>query len=149
MNTGPLTTSTPPKPIRVGAIVAGVLSFVALYALLALLMLFALALLSERVPTQWLYGSFKMLGLLSWMVPGYIAARIAGRTGWLHGALTGIGVGLLVVLTMALTFSWEGTLHDEVRASMLTTFLLVLLLSTLGGWAGDLQRGYSARRVSQ
>ena len=134
------------KPIQLGAIVAGVLSFAALYALLGLLLLFVLALLSEHVPSYWLYGGFKVLGLLSWIVPGYVAARIAGRRGWLHGLLTGIGVGLIVVVTMAFTFSWEGTMHDEVRTSMLTTFLLVLMLCTLGGWVSDLQTARTARR---
>ncbi len=146
MNTDAPMTPLQHKPVQIGAIFAGVLTFAALYALLGLLLLFVLALLSERVPSHWLYGGFKALGLLSWIVPGYVAARIAGRRGWLHGALTGIGVGSIVVITMALTFSWEGTEHDAVRNSMVTTFLLVLLLCTLGGWLGDLLAARASRR---
>ena len=121
------------KRIHFAAIGAGVLSFIALYALLGLLILFSMAWLPEQISSTWLYTSFKVIGLASWALPGFIAARIAGQSGWLHGALTGIGVGILVVLSLIFTFSWDGTLHDNVRSSMLQTFLLAFALCTAGG----------------
>jgi len=121
------------KRIHFGAIGAGVLSFIALYALLDLLILFSMAWLPEQISKSWLYTSFKVIGLTSWALPGFIAARIAGQSGWLHGALTGIGVGFLVILSLTFTFSWDGTLHDNVRSSMLQTFLPAFSLCTAGG----------------
>ena len=130
--------SQPAFHLHLGAIGAGILSFIALYVLLGLVILFALAFLSERVPSTALYGSFKIIGLASWAAPGYIAARIAGQRGWLHGALTGIGVGALVTVSMMFTFSWEGSVHAEVRDSMLKTFALAWLLCTLAGGLADI-----------
>ena len=130
--------SQPAQGLQLAAIGAGILSFIALYVLLGLMILFALALFSERIPSAVLYGSFKIVGLVSWAVPGYVAARVAGQRGWLHGALTGVAVGLLVALSMTFTFSWEGTVHDAVRNSMLKTFVIAWGLCTLGGGLGDL-----------
>jgi putative membrane protein (TIGR04086 family) len=135
----------PAKRPQLAAIGAGILSFVALYVLLGLLILFALALFSERLPSAVLYGSFKIVGLASWAVPGYVAARIAGQRGWLHGALTGVAVGLLVTLSMTFTFSWEGTVHDAVRDSMLKMFVIAWALCTLGGGLADILAARSRR----
>ena len=137
--------SQPVFHLHLGAIGAGILSFIALYVLLGLVILFALAFLSERVPSAALYGSFKIIGLASWAAPGYIAARIAGQRGWLHGALTGIGVGALVTVSMMFTFSWEGSVHAEVRDSMLKTFALAWLLCTLAGSLADIIAARSRR----
>ncbi len=133
-------------PIQWNAIGAGILSFVALFALFGLLLLFALAFLSESISSAALYGSFKVIGLLSWALPGYVAARIAGQRGWLHGALTGLLVGGLVLVSMMFTFSWEGSVHDEVRDSMLSTFALAWGLCTTAGALADLLAARRARR---
>lgn len=129
------------KPLHWGALTAGVLTFIGLFALLNLFLLFALALFAGHLDTAWLYGGIKVLGITSWVLPGFVAARIAGRRGWLHGLLTGLLVGALVAVSMTFTFSWEGTVHDEVRDRLLPVFVLVVALCTLGGTlAGWLKR---------
>lgn len=132
------TAASPQRRMQWGAIGAGVLGFVALYILLALLILFALALASEHLPTAVLYGGFKAAGLITWGLPGYIAGRVAGYRGWLHGTVTGLVVGLLVALSLTFTFSWEGTVHDAVRDSMVKSFVIAWGLCTLGGTLADL-----------
>ncbi len=134
------------KRIRFDAIGAGILSSMALYALLGLLILFALAWLPVQLPKSWLYAGFKIIGLSTWALLGFIAARIAGHAGWLHGALTGIGVGALVAVSLTFTFSWEGTLHDSVRDSLIQTFLLALALCTVGGILVDVLNARHRRR---
>lgn len=136
----------PAQRIQLGAIGAGILSFIALYALLGVLILFSMAYLPEQFPKAWLDASLKIIGLISWALPGFIAARIAGHTGWLHGALTGVNVGILVALTMTLTFSWEGTLHDSVRDSLIQTFLLAFALCTVGGILVDVLAAQRRRK---
>jgi hypothetical protein len=137
-------TASPASPrLHWSAIGAGILTFIALYVLLGLVILFALVFLSERAPSVTLYGSFKIIGLASWAAPGYIAA---GQRGWLHGALTGIGVGALVTASMMFTFSWEGSVNEQVRDSMLKTFTLAWLLCTLAGALADIIDTRSRRR---
>ena len=138
--------ATPTHPrLHLGAIAAGIFSFIGLYVLLGLAILFVLALFSDRIPSNALYGGFKVVGLVSWAVPGYVAARIAGHRGWLHGALTGVVVGLLVALSLTFTFSWEGTVHDAVLDAMLKTFMIALGLCTLGGGLADILAARSRR----
>lgn len=134
------------KRIQLGAIGAGILSFMALNALPGLLILFALAWLPVQLLKSWLYASFKIIGLFTWALPGFIAARIAGYTGWLHGALTGIGVGALVTVSLTFTFSREGTLHDSVGDSLSQSFLLALALCTVGEILVDVLNSRHRRR---
>lgn len=143
-----ITVSQATSRLHWSAIGAGILSFIALYMLLGLIILFALAFLSEHVPSSSLYGSFKIVGLISWAIPGYIAARIAGQRGWLHGTLTGIGVGLLVALSLTFTFSWDSSMRDAVGAAMLKAFFIAWVLCTLSGAFVDLLAARNRRTHS-
>ena len=77
--------------------------------------------------------------------PAWLAARVAERRGWLYGLLFGVVQGLVVVVLMTLSFSWDGTLRAEVASSMLPAFALVFSSALLGGGFGEWQNRRLAR----
>jgi hypothetical protein len=123
--------------IMIGAIVAGVVSFIILYVVLALGLVFALSLLQEYTGARWIEGTFKLLGLLALLFPGYAAARIAGRDGVWHGLLTGAAASAVSALFLMLTFSWEGSYREAVWFAIIKVTALGLVLGSLGGLLGD------------
>lgn len=127
------------QPARVvtGALVAGLLSFVLLYVVLALGLVFALSLLPDSIDRDWIEHGFKLLGLLALLFPGYAAARIAGRNGLLHGVLTGVCVAAAGALFLVYTFSWEGSQRETVWVAIARTAVLAVLMGGLGGWLGE------------
>lgn len=126
--------------IMIGAIVAGVTSFIVLYVTLALGLVFALSLLQEYIGAQWIEAAFKLLGLLAVLFPGYVAARIAGRNGVWHGLLTGAVAAAVSALFLMLTFSWEGSHREVVWFAIAKVTALGLVLGGLGGLLGDWRR---------
>lgn len=51
-----------------------------------------------------LYGINQLLGLATCMIPGFMAARMAGHHGFLHGMLVG---GISTVLTALMAMLWS------------------------------------------
>lgn len=123
--------------INAGAVIAGVTSFLILYVLLALGLVFALSLFSGFMDADWIEHLFKLFGALALLFPGYAAARIAGRNGLLHGLLTGVGASVVSALFMMLTFSWEGTYPQAVWLAIARITAFGLILGSLGGLLGE------------
>ena len=119
-----------------GAVAAGVASFIVIYVSLALGLVFALSLLPE-IAARWIENGFKLFGLLALLFPGYVAARIAGRNGVLHGLLTGVGISVVSAIFLTLTFSWEGTYREAIWFAILKITAIGLLGGCLGGLYGD------------
>jgi len=134
-----------PSRIVPGALIAGLLSFVLLYVILALGLVFALSLLPDAVDRAWVEQGFKLLGLAALLFPGYAAARIAGRNGLLHGLLTGVCVAAAGALFLVYTFSWEGSQRETVWVAIARTAALALVMGSLGGLLGEWRN--RARRV--
>ena len=73
--------------ISIKSLIYGTLLFLLIYLLSSLIKnTFKINLMSGGI--YWLY-------LSTWIIPGYIAARISKKMGMLHGALVGLIVGLL------------------------------------------------------
>ncbi len=123
--------------VNVGAVGAGIVSFIVLYVLLSLGLVFTLSLLPEQINAKWVSHLFKLLGLLALLLPGYAAARIAERKGVLHGFLVGLGALLVTASFMMLTFSWEGSYPEAVWLGMVKVASLAIGLGCLGGLLGD------------
>jgi putative membrane protein (TIGR04086 family) len=123
--------------IVVGAVVAGVISFVVLYVTLALGLVFALSLLPDSIDPLRVQQGFKLIGLLALLFPGYAAARIAGRNGLLHGLLTGACAAGVGALFLVYTFSWEGTYREAVWLAIARTAGLAVVAGCVGGLLGD------------
>jgi len=123
--------------IMLGAVVAGAVIFIILYVILALGLVFALSLLHEYTGARLIEGTFKLLGLLALIFPGYAAARIAGRNGVLHGLLTGVAASAVCALFLMLTFSWEGSYREAVWFAIAKVIVLGVVLGSLGGLLGD------------
>ena len=125
--------------LKSSALFAGILSFVGLYAMGAILIVFVLSLFSGAFGYDNVLMTLRVSGYVMLAIPAYVAARVAGRNGWRHGAVIGILEGLAVAALMTFTFSWEGTYKSEVILRMLPAFLVVLAISLAGGGLGEWQ----------
>lgn len=119
------------------ALLAGVSSFVVLYVVLALGLVFALSWRPDNLDAQRVEQGFRVLGLVALLFPGYLAARLAGALGLLHGLLTGLCVALLGSLFLLYTFSWEGSHQQAVVVGIARTVVVAVVFSALGGVLGE------------
>lgn len=79
-----------------------------------------------------LYGLHQFLGLATCLVSGFVAARIAGNRGFLHGGLVGL-LGTLVTALLAML--WAGVTGAKFLG--LTTLPFWLMVNGfLGAFAG-------------
>ncbi|MBL6999173.1 MAG: hypothetical protein ISR73_04875 [Gammaproteobacteria bacterium] len=115
------------------ALMAGLISIVIVILLNALLLIAALSLLSDLIPPALLYALLKGLSIFSLAIPAYIAARATRHNYLLHSLLTGAVESVLLLLMMTQTFSWEGTLQNEIMRQMPLVVVVVMSLSLLAG----------------
>lgn len=91
-------------PVHGKALSRGILLFLFLYVVhVGILPL----LVGERAANSdyqgLLYGINQLLGVLTCLLPGFVAGRLAGTNGFLHGGLVG---GISTVLTALMAMAW-------------------------------------------
>lgn len=121
--------------LNLSALSAGFLSFIGLYFLLSMAMIFGLSLFSQYIDSNYIYLFLKIAGLLSWALPGYVAARIADEHFILHGLTTGLLEGVSVSAFLFFTFSWDAGYGQVISSGILLSLAGATLLGTLGGIA--------------
>ena len=119
--------------IQSHAIIAGVISFIAVYALGGMLIIVAMVILADRVDNDVLMQWLRVGGYLALAFPAYVSARAAKQAAILHALLMGLIEGIGVVLLMMFTFSFEGTLQEHVINRMLPVFGGVLAMCAMAG----------------
>lgn len=86
------------------ALVRGIVLFLVLYVIHVV---FLPQLLGEQAATGeyqgLLYGINQALGLATCLIPGFLAAKIAGHHGFVHGGLVG---GISTILTALIAMIW-------------------------------------------
>lgn len=86
------------------ALVRGIVLFLVLYVIHVI---FLPQLLGEQAATGeyqgLLYGINQALGLATCLIPGFLAAKIAGHHGFVHGGLVG---GISTILTALIAMIW-------------------------------------------
>ena len=125
--------------LQSSALFAGILSFLAVYVVGAILIIFVLSVFSDAFGHDRLLMVLRVCGYVSLAFPAYVAARVAGKNGWRHGTAIGVLEGLAVVVLMTYTFSWEGTYQHEVVIRMVPAFLVVFAICVAGGGLGEWQ----------
>jgi len=115
------------------ALIAGLISIVIVILLNTLLLVAALSLLSGVISSELLYALLKGLSIFSLAIPAYIAARATRHNYLLHSLLVGAVESALLLLMMTQTFSWEGTLQNEVARQMPLVVMVVMTLSLIAG----------------
>ncbi len=95
-----------------------------------------------KAPIYWAY-------VATWAVPGFVAARIAGKNGVVNGALVGVIAGVLIGGASQIFFSnpppnVESISGIEVGLRM---GLAVLILSSIGGLVWDLWHRFTRPRA--
>ena len=115
------------------AIAAGIIAFVAIYAIGGIVIIFVLSLLSELFASASLMGILRIGGYLALAFPAYVAARAASHDAFLHAFIMGVIEAVAIVLLMTFTFSFEGTLQQYVVSRMLPVFGAVLALCLFAG----------------
>jgi len=78
---------------------------------------------------------FYTVGVLSGLLPGYIASIVSGKYFVAHSLVTGIAVSLVLLLFWALI----GALAQGSIVSLITTPILLITLSLVGGVIAKLQ----------
>jgi len=131
--------STPATGLSGSALIAGMVAFIAVYALGLMAIILVSTMFADSAFYDGLMLALRIGGWLALALPAWIAARVAARNGWLHGAVFGVAEGALVVVLMTISFSWDGTLRDQVISSMLPAFLAVFVVALLGGGLGEWQ----------
>ena len=87
-------------------------------------------------PVSWIY-------LGTWILPGYLAAKVAGKSGPVNGALVGLVVGLLVGSVSQLFFNRPPPIVETVSGVEvgLRMGLSAIVLCGLGGLIWQLRNG--------
>lgn len=86
------------------ALIRGVVLYLTLYMLhLGLLPLLAGEKASSSDIRMVLYALNQFIGLVTCLAPGYLAGRVAGRQGFMHGGIVG---GVSTVMTALLAMVW-------------------------------------------
>ena len=134
-----MTTQTPTSGIKLNAVVAGGVAFIAVYALGLIAIVLVYSVIGASALQDALVLTLRIAAWPALAFPAWLAARVAGHSGWLHGLLFGVVQGLIVVVLMTQSFSWVGTLRAEVTSSMLPAFALVFSSALLGGGFGEWQ----------
>ncbi|TNF35987.1 MAG: hypothetical protein EP315_04845 [Gammaproteobacteria bacterium] len=127
------------------AIVAGLISFVAIYAIGGMLIIFVMSLFSERFSADALQTILRVGGYIALAIPTYVATRAASVNAIRHGLIVGLIESLAILMLMTLTFSWEGTLQHQVLLRMLPVFLALNALCCIGTALAEWQNRRDAR----
>ena len=128
-----MTSMSKQSNIEATAIMAGLISFVAVYALGGIIIIFILSLMSEMFDSDRLMSWLRIFGYLALAFPAYVAASAVNHHAILHALVMGVIEGLAIVALMMFTFSWEGTLHSYVLSRMLPVFGAVVALCLFAG----------------
>lgn len=80
--------------------------------------------------------SGRLLWIVSVMVPGAVAGRVAGKHFFLHGALVGI-IGSVISVLFLLFWSLATGARFPMDSSLLVKFLATVLLCGFGGMVGE------------
>lgn len=131
--------STPTSGLSGSALITAMVAFIAVYALGLMAIILVSTMFAESALYHGLMLALRIGGWLALALPAWIAARVAACSGWLHGAVIGVAEGALVVVLMTISFSWDGTLRDQVISSMLPAFVAVFVVALLGGGLGEWQ----------
>lgn len=130
-----MTTTSLPGYINLKALATAAATFVLLYILLVMLMIFALSQLNGMISTTSLHSLFKVLGVLCWAIPGYVAAHLASQRMITHGVIIGVIQGGCMSVFLLFSFSWEAGYDQAVFTGMLISLLGATLFGTLGAAA--------------
>ena len=131
--------------IKLNAVIAGGVAFIAVYALGLIAIVLVYSVIGASPLQDALILALRIAAWPALAFPAWLAARVAGQSGWWHGLLFGVVQGLVVLVLMTQSFSWEGTLRAEVINTMLPAFALVFSSAVLGGGFGEWQN----RRVGR
>lgn len=118
--------------LQASAIIAGVVAFIGIYAIGGMLIIFVLSLFSERFDAHFLEQLLRIGGYIALTFPPYVATRAADFNRLRQGLVVGFIESSAVLVLMTFTFSWEGTLHEQVLMRMLPVFLAMNALCFLG-----------------
>lgn len=118
--------------LQVSAIVAGLVTFFAIYAIGGMLIIFVLSLFSEQFDAHFLEQLLRIGGYIALAFPPYVATRAADKYRLRQGIVVGLIESSAVLVLMMYTFSWEGTLQEQVVMRMLPVFLALNALCLLG-----------------
>ncbi len=118
--------------LQTSAIVAGLVAFVAIYAIGGMLIIFVLSLFSAQFDSHSLEKLLRIGGYIALAFPPYVATRAAHQQRLRQGVVVGLIESIAVLALMTFTFSWEGTLQEQVLMRMLPVFLALNALCFMG-----------------
>ena len=118
------------KHLQKDALIAGFISIFIVLAADMLILITALSLLSDYYSSDLLYLVVKVFSIASLAFPPYVAARAAPNDALLHSFIIGLIQAFFMIALMTQTFSWQGTLQDDVieRIPLVAGGLLILSL---------------------
>ncbi|AKH20880.1 DUF3792 family protein [Sedimenticola thiotaurini] len=92
----------------------------------------------------WFGVVFAVIGWLVYVIPGYVAGKIASERGVIHGAITGL---LVAVVTLLVYFAFIGfrMLEPEYFSNIYMIPLWSAFMCGLGGGLGQLHAKYSLK----
>lgn len=134
--------------LQTSAIIAGLLSFIAIYAIGGMLIIFVMSLFSEHFDAHKLEQLLRIGGYVALAFPPYVATRAADRFRMRQGIVVGLIESSAVLVLMMFTFSWEGTLQEQVLLRMLPVFLALNALCLVGAGLAEWLNRRDDRRVS-
>ena len=134
--------------LQISAIVAGLVSFVAIYAIVGMLVIFVLSLFSEQFDAHALEKLLRIGGYIALAFPPYVATRAADKHRLRQGIVVGFIESSAVLVLMTYTFSWEGTLQEQVLMRMLPVFLALNALCLVGAGLAEWMNRRDDRQVS-
>jgi len=121
--------------LQISAIFIGFITFISVYVVGGILVIFSLSILPESLSPDTLMLVLRIGGYLALAFPAYVTARAVDENILFHAFVMGVIEGVGVIILMMNTFSFEGTLKHYVISQMLPVFAGVLVLSLIAGYA--------------
>lgn len=134
--------------LQISAIVAGLVTFFAIYAIGGMLIIFVLSLFSEQFDSHFLEKLLRIGGYIALAFPPYVATRAAHQYRLRQGVVVGFIESTAILALMTFTFSWEGTLQEQVLMRMLPVFLALNALCFVGAGAAEWLNRRDDKRLS-
>ena len=125
--------------IKVTAIGIALLVFAVLYFSLTVFT----QMMGSRITSPGMFLLINAIALFVWIIPGYLAARLAKTRGALNGAIVGVGATLLEGVDYL--FSSSGLAHTF-REHWYLFLVYGIVLSGLGGLLWDIKTMIKTRR---